>query len=98
MFTGAGSVDVSAREIFETTPATSGTARIAAFCLRVISIAWGSEIAGSVTGMNMRSPSVRGGMNSAPIRGTRARAPARTRAAAPSVSARCRSAQPSTGR
>ena len=32
MFTGAGSVEVSAREILATTPATSGTGRMAAFC------------------------------------------------------------------
>ena len=88
MFTGAGSVEVSAREIFATTPATSGTLRMAAFCFLLISIACGREIAGSVTGMNMRCPSFRGGMNSFPIRGTRARAPTSTRAPTPSVSAR----------
>ena len=66
--------------------------------LRRSSTACGSEIAGSVTGMNIRSPSFSGGMNSLPIRGTRATAPAMTRTAAASVSTRCRSAQPSTGR
>ena len=69
MLIGAGSVEVSAREIFATTPATSGTDWIAAFCFRVISIACGSEMAGSVTGMNIRSPSLSGGMNSLPILG-----------------------------
>src|SRR5207245_1272876 len=72
MLTGAGSVEVSARAIFATTAATSGTRWMAAFCVLVIAIAWGSEMAGSVTGMNIRSPSFRGGMNSDPIRGTRA--------------------------
>ena len=98
MLTGAGSVEVSAREILATTPATSGTARIAAFCFFVMSIACGNEMAGSVIGMNMRSPSLSGGMNSLPIRGTRARAPTRTRVAMPSVIRRCRRAQPSVGR
>src|SRR6266511_4005084 len=37
MLTGAGSVEVSAREIFATTEATSGTAWMAAFCFFVIS-------------------------------------------------------------
>ena len=48
----------------------------------MISIAWGSEIAGSVIGMNIRSPSLSGGMNSLPIRGTSATAPANTSTAA----------------
>src|SRR5438105_9069886 len=52
MFTGAGSVEVSARAIFATTDATSGAVWMAAFCFLVISIAWDREIAGSVTGMN----------------------------------------------
>ena len=39
-------------------------------------------MAGSVTGMNIRSPSFRGGMNSLPIRGTSDTAPAKTRTAA----------------
>ncbi len=98
MLSGAGSVEVSARETFATTSATSGSRAIAAFCIRVISIAWGSEIAGSVIGMNIRSPSLSGGMNSLPIRGTSAIAPASTTTAAPSVRTRCRSAQPSNGR
>ena len=45
MLTGAGSVDVSARAIFATTPATSGNRAIAAFCRFAMSIAWGSPIA-----------------------------------------------------
>lgn len=98
MLTGAGSVEVSAREILAVTEATSGTCWIAAFCLRVISIACGSEIAGSVTGMNIRSPSFRGGMNSLPMRGTRATAPTKMRTAPPRVRARCRRTHPSTGR
>ena len=98
MLTGAGSVEVSARAIFATTAATSGTPAMAAFCFLVIAIAWGSEMAGSVTGMNIRSPSFRGGMNSEPIRGTRTSAPPRTTAATPRVRSRCPSAQPSTGR
>ncbi len=98
MLTGAGSVEVSARATLATTMSTSGTAWIAAFCFLVISTACASEIAGSVTGMNMRSPSLSGGMNSVPIRGTSARAPAKTRPAAPRVRSRCRSAQPRTGR
>ena len=69
MFSGAGSVEVSARAIFATTEATSGNCWMAAFCFLVISMACGSEIAGSVTGMNIRSPSLRGGMNSRPMRG-----------------------------
>ena len=98
MFTGAGSVDVSAREILATTDATSGNVWIAWFCVLVISIAWVREIAGSVTGMNMRSPSFSGGMNSLPILGTRTKAPATMSAATASVSPRCRNANASTGR
>ena len=60
MLSGAGSVEVSARAILATTAATSGTDWMAAFCFRVISIAWGSEMAGSVIGMNIRSPSLSG--------------------------------------
>jgi hypothetical protein len=98
MLIGAGSVEVSAREIFATTVATSGTDWIAAFCFRVISIACGSEIAGSVMGMNIRWPSLSGGINSLPILGVSASAPARTRRASPSVRTRWASAQPSSGR
>jgi hypothetical protein len=98
MFSGAGSVEVSAREIFATTMSTSGTRWIAAFCVLVIWSACASEIAGSVTGMNMRSPSFSGGMNSFPIRGTSEMAPAKTRTAPISVRTRWRSAQPRTGR
>ena len=98
MLRGAGSVDVSARAILATTMATSGTFWIASFCSRVMASAWGSEMAGSAMGMNIRSPSSSGGMNSRPKRGTRARAPARTRPAAPRVRTRWRSAQPSSGR
>src|SRR5437867_13167593 len=47
MLTGAGSVEVSAREIFATTEATSGTFWMASFCFLVTAMAWGSEIAGS---------------------------------------------------
>jgi hypothetical protein len=88
MLSGAGSVEVSARAILATTPATSGTFPIAAFCRLAISTACDSPMAGSVTGMNMRSPSLSGGMNSRPIRGTRATAPANTRTAAARVSTR----------
>ena len=98
MFTGAGSVEVSARAIFATTDATSGDLRIASFCLRAMSTACASPIDGSVTGMNMRSPSLSGGMNSLPIRGTNAIAPATTRTATASVATRCRRAKSSTGR
>ena len=55
-------------------------------------------MAGSVTGMNIRSPSLSGGMNSRPIRGTSDTAPANTRTAAPMVSTRWRKAQRSSGR
>ena len=98
MFTGAGSVDVSARAILATTEATSGNFSIAAFCFLTMSIAWGSEIDGSVTGMNIKSPSFSGGMNSFPIRGTSASAPATVTTAMPSVITRCRRAKSSTGR
>ena len=98
MLTGAGSVEVSAREIFATTEATSGRVWIAAFCFLVIASACVSETAGSVIGMNIRSPSFSGGMNSLPIRGTSASAPAMTRTAAAIVRSRWRSAQPSIGR
>ena len=98
MLSGAGSVDVSARAILATTAATSGTVWMARFCFRAISMAWGSETAGSLMGMNIRSPSLSGGMNSRPIRGTSDTAPASTSAAAASVRTRWRRAQPSTGR
>ena len=98
MFTGAGSVEVSARAIFATTEASSGKFWMASFCFLTISIACGSEIDGSVTGMNIRSPSLSGGMNSLPIRGTSTRAPATVMTAMPSVTARWRSAKSSTGR
>src|SRR5262245_65454386 len=75
MFTGAGSVEVSDRAILATTVATSGNFWISAFCFLMISIACGSEIDGSVTGMNIRSPSFSGGMNSVQIRGARASEP-----------------------
>ena len=98
IFSGAGSVEVSARAIFATTEATSGNCWIAAFCFLAMSMAWGSEMAGSVTGINIRSPSLRGGMNSRPMRGTSETAPANTRAAAPSVRTRCRRVQRRSGR
>ena len=98
MLTGAGSVEVSARAILATTDATSGNCWMAAFCFFVISIAWASEIEGSVTGMNMRSPSFSGGMNSLPILGTSATAPTTTSTATARVNTRCRSASANTGR
>jgi hypothetical protein len=88
MLTGAGSVDVSARAILATTSATSGTAAIATFCFLAISTACVKPMAGSVTGMNNRCPSFNGGMNSLPIRGIIATAPANTRTAAAMVSTR----------
>ena len=71
---------------------------MASFCFLVTAMACGSEIAGSETGMNIRSPSLSGGMNSLPMRGISATAPATTSTAMPSVNARWRSAQPSIGR
>ena len=47
ILTGAGSVEVSAREIFATTDATSGNFWIASFCFFTIAMACGSEIDGS---------------------------------------------------
>jgi hypothetical protein len=98
MFTGDGSVEVSARPTLATTEATSGNCAMAAFCFLVMSMAWASEMAGSVTGMNIRSPSLRGGINSLPMEGTRRRALTKTSTAPPSVKARCVSAQRSIGR
>ena len=82
MFSGAGSVDVSARAIFATTEATSGNCPMMAFCFFVIAMACAREMAGSVTGINIKSPSLSGGMNSRPIRGRSDTAPANTRTAA----------------
>jgi len=98
MLTGAGSVEVSARAILATTDATSGNFPMASFCLRAISMACPRPIAGSVTGMNIRSPSLSGGMNSVPMRGSNATAPTTTRRATLSVARRCRNARSSTGR
>ena len=67
MLSGAGSVDVSARATLATTYATSGNFISAAFCRAAIFVFSSSEMLGSAIGMNIRSPSLRGGMNSLPI-------------------------------
>ena len=48
---------------------------MAAFCFLVMAMACDNEMAGSVTGINIRSPSFRGGINSLPIRGTSEKGP-----------------------
>ena len=68
MLSGDGSVDVSARATLATTDSTSGNARSAAFCRVAIRVFSASEMLGSAIGMNSRSPSLSGGMNSLPIR------------------------------
>ena len=56
------------------------------------------QLLGSAIGMNIRSPSLSGGMNSLPIPGARANAPTKRPTAAVMVRARCASALCSTGR
>ena len=98
MLSGDGSVEVSARPTFATAYATSGTRISAAFCRFAIAVFCSSEMLGSVTGMNSRSPSLSGGMNSLPMRMPTTTAPARTSIASISVAARCASAHSSDGR
>ena len=68
MFSGAGSVEVSARATLATTYSTSGKRHergvLSASRFAVFS---SSEMLGSAIGMNIRSPSFSGGMNSLPM-------------------------------
>ncbi len=98
MFSGDGSVDVSARPTFATAYSTSGTCMSAVFCMRAISVFCSSEMLGSEIGMKRRSPSLSGGMNSVPMRAPTTRAPASSRAAPAIVAHRCESAPSSDGR
>ena len=67
MLIGAGSVEVSARPIFPTTISTAGSAAMIRSCCRMISVAFVSEMRGSVMGMNIAVSSSSGGMNSEPM-------------------------------
>ena len=66
MFTGAGSSAEAARPILPTTDSTSGIARRAMSCLRMMSMASPMEACGMVVGMYRNDPSSSGGMNSLP--------------------------------
>ena len=68
------------------------------FCFAAMAVFSSSETLGSAIGMNIRSPSFNGGMNSRPMpRATRS-APAKRSPAMVSVAARCVRAASSTGR
>ena len=98
MFSGAGSVDVSARATLATTYATSGNVIKAAFCRAAILVFSSSEMLGSAIGMNIRSPSLSGGMNSLPMPRASTSAPTKSTAAAVMVTSPMRERAPSTGR
>ena len=85
MFRGAGSVEVSARATFATTYSTSGKVDSTAFCFAAIFVFSSSEMLGSAIGMNIRSPSFSGGMNSLPMPRATTSAPAKSNAAAATV-------------
>ena len=70
----------------------------AAFCRCALRVFSSSEMLGSAIGMNIRSPSFSGGMNSLPMRLPATSAPANSRPAHASVAPRCESAHSSTGR
>ena len=97
MFRGAGSVEVSARATFATTYSTSGKVDSTAFCFAAIFVFSSSEMLGSAIGMNIRSPSFSGGMNSLPIPRATKSAPANRTAATAIVPSRCASAVSRTG-
>ena len=88
MLTGEGSVDVSARPAFPTADSTSGKLFRISSCLLMIFRASSTEIAGSVTGMYIRSPSFSGGINSLPMPVARKIAPEKSRRAMDTVSSR----------
>ena len=67
MLSGDGSVEVSARPTLATAYSTSGTRSSAPFCRSAMRVFSSSEMLGSAIGMNSRSPSSSGGMNSLPI-------------------------------
>ena len=67
MFTGAGSVEVSARPTLPTTMATAGSAAMMPSCWRRSVVASVREMRGSVMGMKSAVSSSRGGMNSEPM-------------------------------
>src|SRR5436305_1306550 len=71
MFTGAGSVEVSARPALPTAYSTSGKLLRISSSLPMMARASSIEIAGSVTGMYIRSPSFSGGMNFALLNETK---------------------------
>ena len=98
MFNGAGSVEVSARATFATAKATSGNDCRIAFCFAAFLVFSSSEMLGSAMGMNIRSPSLSGGMNSLPIPRATNSAPANSSAAIATVMTRCPSAASSAGR
>ena len=97
MESGEGSVAVSARPTLPRTYSTSGVALMIRSCSVARRFASLIEILGWVTGMNNRLPSLRGGMNSVPIRDARSRAIPNSSAAAVTVDRRWASAQESTG-
>ena len=68
MLSGDGSVEVSARRLSRRRTRPPETACRAAFCRCAIRVFSSSEMLGSAIGMNIRSPSFSGGMNSLPIR------------------------------
>ena len=98
MFTGAGSVDVSARPAFPTAHSTSGKPLRISSSRLMMTRAWSIEIAGSVIGMYIRSPSFKGGMNSLPMAVARKIAPAKSKAANDTVSTRWFNAKRKAGR
>ena len=98
ILSGAGSVDVSARAIFATAYSTSGKVMRMAFCVAAIFVFSPSEMLGSAIGMNIRSPSFKGGMNSLPIPRATNSAPTSSRPATEIVSRRCDSAPSRMGR
>ena len=93
MFTGAGSMELSARPIFPTTLSTSGSCAMTLSCQRKICPAFVSEMLGSVIGIKSAVSSFKGGMNSEPIVVASNTALTKTTTAAPRVRRRCRSAQ-----
>src|SRR6478736_4688851 len=97
MFTGAGSMALSALPILPTTLSTSGSCAIILSCQRRISVALVKEMLGSVMGMNSAVSSSSGGMNSEPIVVASQSAEAKMTTAVLSVIILCFKAQVSTG-
>ena len=97
MFTGAGSMALSARPILPTTLSTSGSCAMMLSCQRRISVALVREMLGSVMGMNRAVSSSSGGMNSEPMVVASHSAEAKMTTVALSVMIRCFKAQSSTG-